>query len=240
MRNYDKIYTITITIIVATILTTIGLAQTQQSGTQSNQNTQNNTSDDRAALVEALRSGGIRAGAEIKGNYVENFDPSPDWLNYDIEILTKESQALVIGVALNNKGILSKNGETLKTLYEFQIEEVLKGNLVFGNTIKVALPGGKVTFDNGTTAEVRTPGFAKMTNGKTYALYLSESYEGNDIYSLTGGSMGLFKIDAQNKKVYSHAADEKVVKKQVKDKDLKKFLKETRKQAGRYPGPPEQ
>lgn len=224
---------------VATILTTIGLAQTQQSGTQSNQNTQSNTYEDKAALVEALRNGGIRAAAELKGNYVEDFDPSPDWLNYDIETLTKKSQVIVSGVALNNRGILSRNGETLKTLYEFQIQEVLKGNVVFGDTIKIALPGGKVTFDNGTTAEVRTPGFTKMFNGKTYVLYLSESSEGSDVYSLTAGSQGLLRVINQDNKVYSHAADEKTVKKQVKDKDLKKFLKEARKQAGRYPGPPE-
>ncbi len=214
-----------------TVLTIVGIAQTRQ------QESQGDKYEKEIALRNALRNGGIRAAAELERNYVGIFDPNPDWLKFNVEKLTKNSQAVIIGVPSRNRGKLSKNAEFLYTLYDVKVQEVLKGNIAAGNTIKVALPGGKVSFADGTTAEIRTPGFRKMLNGRTYALYLSESSEGDDIYFLTAGPQGLLELISKDKKVYSHAADGSPIKEQVKDENLDEFLKEARKQARDYPSP---
>lgn len=237
MKNTTK-YVIFFLLTAFIVLTVMGLAQTGRQESQGiKQESQSSQYEKKIALRDALRNGGIRAAAELDDNYVGILEPNPDWLKYDVEKLTKNSQVVIIGIPFKNRGKLSKNGESLYTLYDVQIQEVLKGNVDVGNAVKVALPGGKVSFANGTTAEIRTPGFVKMLNGRTYALYLDESSEGDDIYFLTAGPQGLLEIVDKDNAVYSHAADKSPIKEQVKDKDLDKFLKEARKQARNYPNP---
>jgi hypothetical protein len=52
--------------------------------------------------------------------------------------------------------------------------------------VTVKVPGGKVIFPDGTSAEVRTPWFKWMENRHTYVLFLTAEGDGT-AYVTTGG-----------------------------------------------------
>jgi hypothetical protein len=58
---------------------------------------QNSASDDHDAVRDALRRGGIREAARIKGHYVGEFDPHWDFGRFDIEALAKNCAAVILG-----------------------------------------------------------------------------------------------------------------------------------------------
>jgi hypothetical protein len=188
-------------------------------------------------LREALWKGGLEAAAKVDGRYVVDFDPNPDWLNFGVENLTRNSEVVAVGVPLRNRGRLTTDGGSAVTQYEVMLQDVLKGNVAPGSIIKVALPGGKVSFADGSTAEVRTPKFRKMVNGKTYLLYLNANDDEQSSYDLTAGPQGLLELSADGVEVNSHAAEKSRIKEQVKGKNSAEFLKEARKQAKKWPQP---
>lgn len=189
------------------------------------------------AIVEALRREGLRGAAKLKGDYVQVVDPHPDWLSFDLEKLTRNSEAVILGVPMKNECKLTENNQLIVTEYDVVVREVLKGSVQPGETIKVALLGGKVKFENGTTAEVRTVGFKKMSHGKTYALYLSLYPVRSPVYDLTAGPQGMMELSDDGSGVVSQARETDPVKKQLKDKDKDTFLKEARKLARQWPQP---
>lgn len=193
--------------------------------------------DKHRALVEAIRRGGIREATKIQRDYIGIYDPHLDWGLFNIEKLTKNSEAIIVGVPANNRCKLSTDGQLITTDYDVVVQEVLKGNIQQGSTIKVSLPGGKVKFEDGTTAEIETPNFMKMVNGRTYALYLNESRSENDIYELTAGPQGLLELPTDGRRIKSHARPTDPIAEETKDKDMKEFLKEARKQAQIWPLP---
>lgn len=208
----------------------LSVARDQQPQAQSND-------DKHQALVEAIRRGGIREATKIKKDYVGVYDPHLDWGLFNIEKLTKNSEAVIVGVPAKNRCKLSTDGQIITTDYDVFVQEVLKGNIQQGSTIKVSLPGGKVKFEDGTTAEIETPNFMKMVNGRTYALYLNESRSENGIYELTAGPQGLLELPTDGTRMKSHARPTDPIAEETKDKDTKEFLKEARKQAQNWPLP---
>ena len=153
---------------------------------------------------------------------------------------------VVVGVPLDNRSKLSTAGFIAETVYDVKIQEVLKGEgFRPGDTVKVALPGGKVRFEDGTTAETVTPEFEKMRNGGTYVLYLGTRPAGNGalypdsrvvVYNLIAGPQGLFELSTEGK-VRSHARPTDTVAKETKDKHVTMFLTEARALAEKYPRP---
>lgn len=92
----------------------------------------------------------------------------------------------------------------------------------------MSLPGGKVRFADGSTAEIRTAWFKKMQNGKTYALFLSPGSGSG--FVTTGEAQGLFEIPTtegdQSVKTHSGIPRDSVGKYQ--GTDVKTFLRELR------------
>ena len=101
----------------------------------------------------------------------------------------------------------------------------------------MSLPGGKVKFEDGTTAEIQTPDFKKMVNGRTYALYLNENRTESDTYELTAGPQGLLELPTDGTRIKSHARPTDPIAEETKDKNTKEFLNEARKQAQKWPLP---
>lgn len=223
--------------IIVIAMTTIVFAQNQQSQSSEERERRAREDTEHQVLVEALRRGGIKEAARIKGNYISYRDPHPDWVSLDLEKLTKGSAAVIVGVPVRNVCKLSENGQTILTVYDVLVQEVLKGDVQQGGEIKVALPGGKVAFADGSTAEIVTPDFEKMVNGRKYALYLSQYEIRPGVYELTAGPQGMIEMSDDGTKVKSQARETDPVKKQVKDKDVKAFLKDARRQAVKWPLP---
>ncbi len=150
--------------------------------------------DEGKKLAEAIKRGGYREAAKIKGHYVGTTDANWDWASFNLEALTKGSVAVVIGVPESSKGQLNPNGEMIMTQFDVRVKETIKGTLAEGSVFKVALPGGRVDFEDGTSAEILTPDFERMLEGRKYLLFLYANRNGSDVYLLTGGPQGLFEL----------------------------------------------
>jgi hypothetical protein len=93
--------------------------------------------------VQAIRRGGLREAARIRGHYVANTTTST-WGKYDLESLTAHSGDIVVGKPIDNTSShLSSDGQTITTWYRIKIVQTMKGKLQPGETLTVSLPGCK-------------------------------------------------------------------------------------------------
>ena len=90
---------------------------------------------------------------------------------------------------------LSANACDILSRVRVGISDTLKGEILPTQTIALTVPGGKVGFRNGTTAEVRMSGrYWPILGEKTYVLFLTLSPDG-DGYWLRGSMQGVYRID---------------------------------------------
>jgi hypothetical protein len=198
---------------------------------------QKQDANDQIALRDALRRGGLREAAKLKGHYVGEFDAHWDFSQLDIELLTKNSAAVLIGTMTKKLGSrLTSEGQLIFTDYEVTVQERIKGEVATGARITVSLPGGRVEFEDGTSAELTTPSFEHMKTGGTYTLFLTESGTAPDGYTLTAGPQGLVEI-VDNNTVKSHGRSTDPINAQSRGKNKDAFLQEVRKQAKNWPYP---
>jgi hypothetical protein len=194
------------------------------------------SADDRDAVVSALRRGGLREAAKLKGHYGFDFDPHWDFGRFDIETLTRRSAAVVVGVPKRSLGTrLAPGGQLVLTDYEVSVLEVVKGAGV-GGVIKVALVGGRLEFEDGTSTEVRTPKFEHVKAGRTYTFFLSEDESIPGLFMLTGGPQGLAEI-VEGRSVKSHGRPTDPIAEESKDMGKGAFLREVRKRGKEWPEP---
>jgi hypothetical protein len=186
-------------------------------------------------MVQTLRKDGLRRCGKLKGHYIADFDPHWDFGAFDIESLTKNSAAVIVGVAGRNLGgHLTDDGMMILTNYEVIVQEDVKGKIIEGSTVIVSLPGGRVEFEDGTTAELRTPTFEHVKTGGTYTFFLGEVEKSPGVYTLTGGPQGLVEL-VDSTTVKSHGRDTDPIAEQTKGKDKQSFLKDIREQAKKWP-----
>ncbi len=198
---------------------------------------QSNAPGDYIAIRDALRRGGLREAAKLKGHYVEEYDPHWDFGQYDLEGLSKNSAAVIVGVPTKKLASrLEPNGEMIVTDYEVAVREVIKGDLKPGGVVTVSLVGGRVEFEDGTSAEMLTTDFEHMKPGGAYAILLSESESAPGTYTLTGGPQGLVELAAEGK-VKSHGRDTDLSVQESKEKNKEEFLKGLRHHAKYWPHP---
>jgi hypothetical protein len=222
------------TVIIFLILVGVLVFLAVSSGISKSQTQKLTNADEDSKLVEAIRRGGYREAAKLKGHYVGTVDPNWDWTNFDLETLTKNSVAIVIGIPEHGKAQLSSTGDMITTDYDVRVQEVIKGTLSLDTLIKVSLPGGKVDFDDGTSAEIQTPGFDPMVIAKKYVLFLYPNRNGSNILLTTGGPQGLFELQPTGK-VKAHGRPTDGVVKEVENKDAESFLNDLRVFAQRWP-----
>jgi len=194
MAIRGKTFSVLILFLFAVVTLLFALSSTPITSSKS----QNQTNgDEQKKMAEAIRRGGYREAARIKGHYVGTVDPYWDWASFDLETLTKSSAAVVIGIPENSRGQLDSNGEMIVTQFDVRVKESIKGTHAENSVVKVALLGGRVDFDDGTSAELQTPEFERMLEGRKYLLFLYANRNGSDVYLLTGGPQGLFELKGQ-------------------------------------------
>src|SRR5262249_8054254 len=94
-----------------------------------------------------------------------------------------------------NTSKLSDSGQQILTEHQVRVEQTLKGAVQPNHVITVTVVGGKVSFEDGTTAEIRTPDLGSINKGKTYIFCLRERQNASvDNCGLIGGGQGLFEI----------------------------------------------
>lgn len=200
-----------------------------------NQKGQTEQADDGRRLVAVLRAEGLRGAAKLKGHYVADFNPHPDFGLYDVEALTKNSAAVVVGVGGPSVGsYLTQSGDNIRTDYQVIVEDTIKGNFIDGSTIIVSLAGGLVRFEDGTSAEIKTPTFEHVKSGNRYVLFLTEVDGVPGKYTLTAGPQGLVSLH-ENGSAKSHGRSTDPVAVQARETNKVAFLKNVREQAKKWP-----
>ena len=215
--------------LVILIVTGVSVSADLQTQTQQTNKQENETKE----LTDAIRRGGLREAARRKGHFVIQIDPTWDWASFDLESLTKRSTDVVVGQAGEPKAQLNREGDVLTTGYQILVMEPMKGNFRQGNTIEVAMLGGTIEFEDGTSVEVQTPGFERMVKGKKYLLFLTTNKNGSAILLPTGGPQGIFEINGDQTKYFGRPTD--TISKQIRDKDSNSILKQVREYATKWP-----
>lgn len=192
--------------------------------------------DDAVALRNALRRGGLREAAKLKGHYVAEYNPHPDWGNFDVENLTKNSAAVIVGRFTKKLDARLPDSKVIFTDYEVAVEELVKGDLKQAETIVVTLPGGRIFFEDGTSAEQTTPTFEHPLIGRAYTLFLMQEAAVPSVFFLSGGPQGMFDIEG-SAGVKSHGRPEDPAAVETKGKSRESFMKNVREQARKWPKP---
>jgi hypothetical protein len=193
------------------------------------------SSDDARALREAYKREGLRGVAKLKGSYVAESVPSGDRLTFDLEHLTKGSAAVIVGRFKKKLDARLIDNRAIFTDYEVAVEELVKGDLQQANII-VTVPGGRVVFEDGTSAELTTPTFEHPRIGSAYALFLTEEAAVPSVFFLSGGSQGIFDLEA-SAGVKSHGRPDDPGAVEAKGKSREAFMNDVREHAKKWPKP---
>jgi uncharacterized protein related to proFAR isomerase len=155
--------------------------------------------------------------------------PTRGQASADLAELARRSTDVIIGTPVENVSKLSADGRTITLDYQVKVEYVYKGTVKQGKTITVSLPGGKLMFDDGSTAEVQTPWLRKMLNGQTYALFLN-AHDAVGKFTTAGEAQGLFGIpttkNSQAVSIHTGIKGDAMLK--YNNMNVRAFLKEVR------------
>ena len=158
------------------------------------------------------------------GKLVANLDFNKGAQKTSLADMVAASESIAIVTTEKNVGRMSEDGKTVRTFYRARVEEVIKGHVKAGGNISISLPGGKVGFPGGSTAEVLTPWFKKMVNHKRYLVFLSGKPT-SDSFTTTGGPQGVFEIAADGN-VQSHSGLANDVMRQYAGKSSQALVQE--------------
>ena len=227
-------------VLIAAVICLVAVASLAISGRSSRRlqepARQQPSSDDSVALRKAVMREGLRGAAKLRGNYVEELDPHWDWGRLDLELLTKGSAAVIVGRFTKKLDAHLKGSWMIYTDYEVSVEEIVKGELKQGKTIVISLPGGRITFEGGTSAEQTTPTFEHPQIGRAYALFLTEDASVPSVFFLSGGPQGMFDIeDSEGVKSRGRPDDPATVETKGKSRDA--FMNDLREKGRKWPEP---
>lgn len=201
-----------------------------------NPSSQQPISDDQRALREAYKRGGLREVAKLKGVYVIERDPHWAYGKFDIESLTKNSVAVIVGRFTKKLDARLIDGKAIFTDYEVAVEELVKGDLKQAKTIIVTVPGGRVFFEDGTSVEIVMRNFEQPHIGGAYALFLYEEAAVPSVFFLPGGPQGMFDIE-NSAGVKSHGRPDDAGAVETKGKNRDEFMRKVREHARKWPKP---
>lgn len=152
---------------------------------------------------DAVCTGGIRAVAAATGQYRVQVDADPENNAEQISQLVDWHPLIVIGRIGSSRSWLTGDCEYVVTDYRVAVETTLKGREA--REITVSILGGRVSFEDGTTATV-TSTMPAPVNGERYALFLRPMFypvtpaqrqaSVGPIYTLQHLALGVFQLDA--------------------------------------------
>ena len=201
-----------------------------------NPSSQQPGSDEARALSEAYKRDGMRGVARLKGVYVAESNPHWEPGRFDVETLTRNSAAVIVGRIKKKLDARLLEGKLILTDYEVAVEELVKGDLKQAQTIIVTVPGGRVVFADGSSAEQTTPTFEHPHVGRAYVLFLMEQAAVPSVFFLTAGPQGLFDLeDSAGVKSHGRPDDPGAVETKGESRDA--FMKNVREDARKWPQP---
>ena len=132
-------------------------------------------------------SGGVFVTEEMR---------SGGFFDYEIPSAEKASAVILNGAITAAKSSLVHNGDDIITDYTVHPEQILKGSPSAEITVEVH--GGKIEFDNGNSAEIKSPLTEHFKVGDSYFLFLSETANTKNIYALVGADQMVFNTSTQD------------------------------------------
>jgi hypothetical protein len=125
--------------------------------------------DQRAREDAAFKTGGLRAAATISGNYVRRIAVDVGGPASLVQFVSY-SHAIIIGRPVRSVGRVVLDGTSINLFDTVNVERILKGNVA--STVTVVLPGGRVSFPDGSIAELKAPDFKKPALDGLYLWFL--------------------------------------------------------------------
>jgi hypothetical protein len=145
---------------------------------------------------EAFERAGLEAAAKITGSYVHTLIWASDGDPATLRELASLSQVIVIGSATSAICRVAAGGRGIVTDFQVSVDSVLKGDrAISGMTISV--PGGKAVFADGSTSEVRTPGFLRPQIGSRLVWFVRRESAGEQArFVPVHGPLGIYDLEA--------------------------------------------
>lgn len=137
----------------------------------------------------AYAVGGLKAAAAVTGTYRSRISFPMSSAPDDLDELIAFSHSIVVGMVDQNRCLATSDGFSVVTVYDVRIERTLKGSFKKGEVIPVAVPGGKISFPNGSSAELTVERFRPPLNSRRYIFFLRRS-DARDGYLVQGGVPG--------------------------------------------------
>jgi hypothetical protein len=182
----------------------------------------------RLAVDEALRKpDGVHQAAKLNGGTLHRSQSySYGFVLFTtLESLAQNSDVAILGTPLSSQNKVIDSGRNIVTEYQIKVQEPIQGKAQSDDVIAVILPGGKATFDDGTTAEVEIGDFPRLEIGRHYVLYL-ELLKDLNVYQPLGGPEGVFEIQPDGK--VSPFATPKYTEAAAKNDDAGEFVEKVR------------
>jgi hypothetical protein len=227
--------------ILAVAVVSVGLAPDPMAGGQGRE-TQERKKQQRLAESEALRHGGLPAAAAVTGHYEGVISADPENNVETLAQLVAWHDLIVIGHVESNHSWLTADGETIVTDYKIAVERVMKGHTP--NRITVSLPGGRVSFPDGSMATL-TSTMRPPSTGERYLLFLVPSWfpvspseqlaAGGPIYAPQHLSLSVYLIDP-SQRVKPRGRLDHLLQKEMATKTEENIIQEIQRLTGRQVG----
>jgi hypothetical protein len=206
---------------------------------------QNPGQADPRAVQAALREGGLRAAAKASGGH---YEATTGWISeiaHTLDSLVGQSDVVLIGDLLENRGHLSASGEYITTDYRMRVHRRLKGDALPGSDVVFGVMGGKVVFEDGSSALLGTTGFIRPNTGARVVIFATRfsmddplmppalrSYaNGAPVFRLVGMGRGVIELPAnENDRVRMNAVGASdPAARSMRSKSVRQFLLELEK-----------
>jgi hypothetical protein len=114
----------------------------------------------------------------------------------DVGHMIRESSVIAAGTLYKIATRFGPDEDSVWTDYQFVPAGVLKGDIVPGTSLSIAIPGGNVRIGNA-TAETTVEGMPEVLPGAKYVLFLSPSRFGEKgVYWLSRGTPSIYPISS--------------------------------------------
>lgn len=209
---------------------------------------------------EIYRKHGLKAAAEAGGGH---FATMTDWDSEvtfpDLSTFVTRSAVVLMGDITANESHLSKSGEYITTDYKMLVRHTFKGDIPVQSEVVFQVMGGKVVFEDGSSAVMETKGFIRPNNGARVVIFANpfpaddplmpadvlRYAAGSPVHRLVGLSRGLVELpDNEDERVKVKALSARDnLSRDTRQKSAKAFLVDLRKAVahskGKSPNPPE-
>lgn len=187
-------------------------------------------------IVDLLRQpNGLAEAAKLVGHFELN-GQGRLWGHPNLNALIDSSDLIVVGKLTSAVSRLTDDGDDIWTDYELAPEKTIKGETL-GN-VEFTVPGGLITFPNGTSAEIITVQWQQLQIGQQYAVLLQKSPR-NGRYDLANGLEALFTLSTHDGKVAPFASrggkGSEPLANEVKNTSVSAFLQRLQSRVAAHP-----